>query len=455
MRLGRKNDMLNGPEWVSIMRFSVPLMFGNLLQQLYNTVDGMVVGNYIDSAALAAVGNCSAISFFLISFAIGISTGCGIVIAQCFGAQKHDEVKGTVSSGAILMLGVGVLISLLGIIFARPILAQLLRIEDPAVLEYAVTYLKIYCAGLVLTYGYNLISAALRAVGDSAATLYFLAISSVVNLVLDLVLVKPMGVAGAALATVIAQGLCFVCCVVYMYARHPAFRFGKGDFTVQPDKLLLCLRLGIPGALQQCSVSLGHLVMQRLVNHFGVVTMAAYTVGAKIERYVSIPLSGMQMGISTFTGQNVGAEKPERIKRGLYQSELVAIIITAALSIPAYIFARPLVSIFGLTGDEITQAVEYVRFLVPLCTVIFAMYFIFNGLLQGAGDVMYTTFCSLSSLIARIIYAYVMTFVFSASYSICWYSIFISNAWSLVFAAGRYYSGAWKKKSQKIIQSKQ
>lgn len=446
--------MTTGSEWVRILLFAVPLMVGNLLQQLYNTVDGIVVGNFVDSNALSAVGNCSTIANFLISFAIGISTGCGIAIAQYYGAKRNDDVQSTAFSGMVLILAIGAAASLIGIVFCRPILTGILKIKSEAVLTYAVPYLRIYSAGLLLTYGYNMISAALRAIGDSAVTLYFLALSSVLNLVLDLILVKPMGVAGAALATVIAQALCLILCAVYVYIRYPIFRPTRSTFSLQKDKLLLCLRLGLPGAFQQCSVGFGQIVMQRLVNYFGVVTMAAYTVGAKVERYVAIPNAGLQVGMSTFAGQNIGAGKPERIKRGLYQLELISIILTVIISIPVYIWAAELAGLFGLTGEELTQAVEYVRFLVPVCTLIFGMYFIFNGLLQGAGDMMYTTFVSLSSLVARIIFAYTMTFAFSASYDICWHSILLSHVWSLVFAAGRYYTGGWRKKSENISQPK-
>lgn len=204
---------------------------------------------------------------------------------------------------------------------------------------------------------------------------------------------------------------------------------------------------------RQCSVTLGQIVMQRLINSFGEITMAACTAGAKIERYIFVPATGLQLGISTFTGQNLGAGKLERVKRGFRQTELVGLSIAMIIGLPTYIWAERLVSLFGLEGAALVQAAEYVRFCAPWCTLIFSAYIICAGLLQGAGDVIFTTFCSLSSLIVRIIFAYVMVYAFGAGHRVIWQSILIAYAWSLVFAWGRYFNGKWKVKYQAVIGS--
>lgn len=273
------------------------------------------------------------------------------------------------------------------------------------------------------------------------------------NLVLDLIFVKWWGISGAAIATVIAQAVCFACSVFYMVKRYPIFRFKRSEFKPDKSKVSLCLQMGIPAALQQCSVSLGQIAMQRLVNHFGEITMAAFTVGSKIERYAVLPVTSMQLGLSTFTGQNLGAKKMERVKKGLYQSVLMGVIITTCITIPMHIFAEPLAQLFALDGEHLVQAVQYVQFYAPICGVTFAAYLICAGLLQGSGDVMFTTFISLSSLLARIIYAYVMTYRFGAEYTICWTSILLSHIWSFVFAWQRYFSGKWKLKNKAILEA--
>jgi putative MATE family efflux protein len=305
---------------------------------------------------------------------------------------------------------------------------------------------------LIFTYGYNYIAFVLRAMGDSKATLYCLAVASILNLILDWILVPQSGVIGAAMATVLSQCVCFLFSYFYMARNYKFFALENIKICLDREKARQCIALGLPSIMQQCSVSLGQGAMQRLVNQYGNVTMAAYTVGSKMERYSTVPVLAVQQGMSTFTGQNMGAGQEERVRKTLWDSEIMILILTSVLCIPIAVFAKTLVGLFGVSGEILRQAIEYVQFCMPWCTWIFGVYLVCAGVLQGAGDVKYTTFISLSSLVVRALVAYIGAFYFDAKYPIIWQSILIAYVWSLVFVVIRYFGGRWKKKSEAIMK---
>lgn len=447
-----KTDMTEGAGWKKILVFSIPIMLGNLLQQMYNTIDGIIVGRMVDSDALAAVGNCATVSALLIAVAMGFSAGCSIIIAHYMGAKREDELKATFATGLILVIALSIVFMAVGIVGHHWLLGVVLNIKDEVILEYAKGYLIVYCIGLIFTYCYNYIAYILRAMGDSRATLYFLAVASVMNLLLDMIFVRRMGVVGAAWATVVSQCVCFLFSYHYMSKHYAIFAFKNLPFRPDREKVGQCITLGLPSVMQQCSVSLGQGAMQRLVNSYGGVTMAAYTVGSMMERYCTVPILAVQQGMSTFTGQNMGAGREGRVKKTLWHTEIMILILTSIVSIPIAVFAPRFAALFGVSGEILNQAVEYVRFAMPWCTWIFAAYLACAGVLQGAGDVKFTTFISLSSLAVRAIVAYIMAGCFHAEYPIIWQSLLISYVWSIVFAWIRYFSGVWKKKSEAIMK---
>ncbi len=449
-------DMTEGIEWRKILIFAIPIIIGTLLQQLYNTVDGIVVGRYVNSDALAAVGNCTTLARFFLAFSQGFSNGCGVIISQFYGARQKNNMKKAAGTGILIALGLGVFFSAFGLIFHNWILTSALKIEEASVAHYANQYFTVYCIGLIFTYAYNFIAYTLRAMGDSRATLYFLALTSILNLILDLFMVPLFGIAGAATATVISQCVCAVVSYIYMIKRYPELNFVKAK-TLRLDKemALKCINLGIPAILQQCSVSLGNLTMQRLVNSYGSVTMAAYTVGSKVEGYLHAPAQGIQQSMSVFTGQNVGASNYDRVKKGLYQALMINVAVTLVLGIGFNIAATPVVALFGVEGEVLKEAVEFVKFTAPFNMMIFSIYFTCAGLIQGSGDVGYATFVSLSALAMRVLFSYVMKYGFGADYHILWRSALVSNGLSLVLAWARYFAGTWKKKSKKIVGEKE
>ena len=445
--------MTEGIEWKLILSFAIPIILGNMLQQLYNTVDGIVVGNYVNSNALAAIGTCSTLARFFLCFSMGFSNGCGVIVSQLYGARQDSEIRKAFTTGMIIALGLGVLLSAFGLICHGWILSSLMNIKDPDVFAYADTYFVIYCMGLIFTYIYNFIAYILRAFGDSRATLYFLALTSILNLVLDLLMVRWWGIAGAAIATVISQLVCAIVSYIYMTRRYDSLNIRFSEYRVDGPMAKKCVTLGIPAILQISSVSIGNIIMQRLVNSFGSTVMAGYTVGVKMESYMHAPLQGIQQSMATFTGQNVGAGKLDRVKRGLYRALLINMIACAVVALICLIAGDALGRMFGLEGESLNFAVKMIRFYSYVAPTLFffGAYFCCAGLIHGSGDVAYATFVSLFALASRVVYSYVGVYAFSASEAVLYHSTMLSNGLSMVLAWAGYFSGKWKDKSKKIL----
>jgi len=446
--LSPKNDMTTGPEWRRLLFFALPIMAGQFLQQLYNTVDGIVVGNYIGDGALGAVGACTTLAYVFLAFSIGFGNGCGVMIAQLYGAKRMDELKRAVATALIVLTGMGVAALLIGFFGTGWLTSTLLNIRDARLAEMAMDYFSIYALGLVFQFVYNCVASILRAVGDSKATLYFLCVSAVLNLVLDVAFVAGLGwgVAGAAIATVLAQFVCVIVCFVYMFGRYPFFRFRRGEFRFSPPLGALCLKLGIPITLQQCIVSFGNVFMQRLVNHFGEVTMAAFTCGMRIENYCMVPALSLNSAMSMFTGQNIGARDLDRVERGWRAAVKMAIAITATIATGLFIFASPLAGLFGVKGESLARAVEYIRF-ISYMMILFSVYQATVGVIQGSGDVLYSGFCSLSTLGMRVLLAYMLVYLFDFGYPVIWRTIPVGWVLALVLSITRFRNGKWKEKA--------
>lgn len=439
--------MTEGAEWKLILLFTLPLMAGNLLQQLYNTVDGIIVGNFVGPGALSSVGTCTPLTMLFIALAMGMSTGCSIVVSQYFGAKRIEDMRKSVATSMILLTLMGAVLSIVGYLASGFLLRVVLNVED-AYLADAMTYFSIYALGLVFQFIYNISAAILRSLGDSSATLYFLLVSSVANVVLDLwfVIGFHWGVAGAAVATVISQFLSAVVCVIYMFKKHSILRFQKGEFRYYPDKGALAMKLGIPTTLQQCVVSCGHLAVQRLINSFELTNaglMAGYTAAMRIENFVLIPVFGFNMGVATFTGQNIGAGKYERVSKGLWRTELMGVGTCLAMGIVAYVFASPLVRLFGLDGDALGYGVQYLHFLSPLFSI-FCFYLVLAGVIQGSGDVMWSAAATVSSLVFRVCTAYLLAYATPVGYAAAWVSIPLGWVWALLIVGFRYKFGPWR-----------
>lgn len=450
MDLAERGNMVQGKEWKHILLFTLPLMVGHALQQLYNTVDGIVVGNYIGDAALAAVGTCAPLTLVFIALSIGMSNGSSVVVAQYYGAQKYDEMRRAVSTALLMLFALGAVLSVVGVLVARPMLAHVLNV-GPAYLDYAADYFRVYAIGLVFQFIYNACAAMMRALGDSRATLYFLLVSSVVNVGLDLlfVITFQMGTAGAAWATIISQAMAALVAVIYMYRRHPLLAIPFRQLRFYGDSAALCMKMAVPTTLGQCVVSCGSLALQRLVNSFDLLypgIMAGGTAGMRVDSFITIPIFSFNVAVSAFTGQNVGAGRLDRVERGRRAATLMSLAICLVISAIGVIFRGPLVELFGVSGQALYFGKLYLTIFCP-GLLLFSLHMSTSGVMQGAGDVKYNTFVTLSSFALRCILAYTLAYLTPLSYYAIWLATPLSWAYNIVMSWTRFYSGKWKEKS--------
>ena len=448
-----RSDMTVGSEWKELLLFSLPIMAGQFLQQLYNTVDSIVVSRYggatveICNAMFAAVGSCTSLIFLFLAISLGLANGGGVLIAQLYGARRETELRRAASTLLITQAALGAALAIFGSLGAELLVVGLMRVTDAASRDYAIQYFAIYAVGLIFQYIYNAVAGVLRAVGDSKASMYFLIVSAGLNTVLDLwfVISFGWGVIGVAAATVIAQAVCAAFSIFYMFRRYPIFRFKRHEFVFDTGKFRLCLKLGIPAIIQQAVVSLGNVFIQRLVNSFGQITMSAYNAGNRMESYALIPIFGMNNAEASFTGQNVGAQKYDRVKRGWRYGTIMSCVMSVIIAVLLYIFSTDFAQLFSLSGEALNQAVEYQRWM-SCVIILFAIYMPTSGLLQGAGDVMWTSMMSFVTLAVRVAAAYAMVYAFDVGYAACWLNIPFGWGLGMLLGIPRYLAGSWKSK---------
>lgn len=442
-----KKDMTNGKEWKLILLFTLPIMAGNLLQQLYNTIDGVIVGNFAGETAFAGVGTCQPLTFLFLALAMGLSVGVGIVISQFFGAGKNEQLGVAIDTALLLLGACGLALSILAVAIAPFMLRVVLSVPQ-AVLPFAVRYFRLYALGLFFQFIYNGIAATLRGFGDSKAILYFLMIATVLNTGLDLlfVVVFGWGVAGAAVATVIAQIGCASTSYIYLRRKLP---FSKGGEHWNGGIASTMAKLGLPIAAQQSIVAFGNGSMQRLVNGFGATTpgvIAAFGAGVRLDSFIHVPIMGFQSGLASFTGQNIGAGKLDRVKRGLRVSLLMSMSTTIVMSLLLYTFATPVVTLFGLTDNALSIGVEQVRYLTMFFWM-FSGYMTLGGLLQGSGDTLVQSATTLTALIMRILSGYLAVEFGLLGYNAAWVTTPIGWGFAIAISYTRFFTGGWKKKA--------
>ena len=378
-------SMTQGTPWKALVRFAIPLLLGSLFQQLYHTVDTMMVGRLVSEQALSSVGTCGVLTNLLIAFSTGFSVGTGVISAQLYGAGRRDAITKNAYTSLVFLTGMGVVIALVGVFFGSFLLEHLVSVPE-ALLNDAAAYFRICAVGFVFLFGYNAVASLLRSIGDSKASLYFLMISSAVNVALDYAFIAwcGMGVAGAAWATVISQAVACAVSFAYMQKRYELFRFRGKQLRVHYKDIVLLVKTGTPMALQSMVGTVFNLFMQRLVNSFGAAMTASYTVVSRYEGYMHLPTNGMNQSISTFAAQNKGAGDIDRIRKGLRQAILVATIVTGALSVGSYLLAPQITAAFGISGQSAVYCTQHIRILAfPF--MLFSLYFPCTGMYQGVG----------------------------------------------------------------------
>ncbi len=437
-------DLTVGNEGKLIWRFAVPMLIGNMFQQLYQLVDTIIVGNVLGKQALAAVGSTSPIIFSMLALIIGITSGFGVIISQYFGAQQIDKVEKAISTMLIALGSLSVVMGGLGLILNMHIL-HWLRFPDE-IIPQAYTYMNIFFGSTIIIFAFNSISSILRGLGDSKTPLYFLIIATLVNIALDLlfVMVFKWGVAGAAWATIIANAGAFFTAVIYLNRTHKLMNLHNLKVVFDKDIFKEGVRIGLPTGLQQTVVGLGMMALLGIVNKFGTDVIAAYAIGGRIDSFISLPAMALSAALATFTGQNLGAGKIDRIKRGLGYTVKIAMVFCIVLIALIIIFRQQLVSMFNNDLEVIRIGSEYLT-IVNSFYFLFILMFIFNGVLRGAGDTLVPMFITILSLwIVRVPLAAILS-QYMGEHGI-WWSIPIAWFVGMLGAFIYYLSGKWKTK---------
>lgn len=437
-------DLSSGNEFKLILHFATPMLLGNVFQQLYNVVDSIVVGNFIGKEALAAVGASFPILFTLISLVLGVAIGSTIVIAQFFGAKDMKNVKRTIDTLYIFLAIASVIISIVGITFSTEIF-RLIRMPEEAIPE-AVAYFNIYIGGAILFFGFNGTSAILRGLGDSKTPLYFLMLSTVLNIILDLVFIVwfGWGIRAVAFATLLAQGIAFISVVLYLNKTHPVIKLTLRRMIFDKDIFLKGAKIGFPIGFQQAFVALSMMAMYWLVNRFGTNATAAYSVVFRIDSFAAMPAMNFANAFSTFVGQNLGANRPERVRTGLWATFKMTTTIAVTISLIAIIFSRPLMQLFTQDPAVIEIGASYLK-IVAFFYITFSTMFVVGGVMRGAGDTFVPMLITFFALwVVRIPVCYFLSEKFG--YIGLWWGIPVAWVIGMSLSYLYYLTGRWKKK---------
>ena len=440
------NDMTSGSPTRLILKFSIPMLIGNLFQQLYNIIDAVIVGNYVGKDALAAVGATGALNFLIFSLALGLSAGISIVISQFFGAKDDENVKKSFATAAYTIVGASIIMGIVGFFLSRPLL-ELLNTPD-AIIDQSVIFMKISCIGIIGVGAYNGIASVLRALGDSISPLFFLIIACIVNIILDLifVIIFHWGVAGVAFATIISQMIAAIGSIIYAVTKVKILQMPLKEF--RPDRRIFkkCLSLGLPVALQNSLISFSVMSLQGVVNSYGVTVMAASTAASRIEQLILQPGMSVGAAVASFTGQNIGAGSIERVKKGFVSATKIMITFSIIMLPLIYFGGEIIMKWFTSSADVEVMRIGVEALRVPCffySTV--GMIFVTRNLLSGAGDMKIAMLMGLSEVLCRVLFANLLSARFG--YQGIWWATVLT--WSITAIVGilRYYSGKWKNKS--------
>lgn len=438
-------DFTTGRIGRQIILFSIPIILGNFFMQLYQFADTIIVGQFLGEDALAAVGASMPVVFAVVALVIGIGSGASVVISQYFGAKDYEKVRVTSDTLHIFLVAAGIVIAILGIFFSEDIF-RLTNLPENLI-PMATEYLQIYLGGIFLMFGFNTISSILRGMGDSKTPLYFLIISSVINVLLDLlfVVVFEWGIKGAAWATVIAEGVAYLIAIIYINRTNAIFKVHLLKLKFNTRIFKLCVDYGLPTGIQQSFVALSAVALMSIVNDFGTNVIAGYNIGMRVEGLAVIPAMNFAMALSSFVGQNVGAGRYDRVIKGLKMtllfSSLTCIVITSII----IIFDDYILGMFIDNPAVIKVGAEYLV-IASLFYLLFSTMFIINGMLRGAGAVMFPMVSTLVALwVVRIPMAiWLSSFMGETG---IWWAIPIGWGVGCVLSILYYMSGKWKNHS--------
>lgn len=431
-------DLTNGNVTKSMLQFSAPMIMGNLLQQLYNVADTYIVGKYIGPGALAAVGSSFTLMTFLTSIILGLCMGSGIVFSMLFGARNEERLKSSFFMSFLFIGIVTVILNLSVLIFIDPLL-KLLQIP-PEILMETKSYLQVIFYGIIFTFFYNYFASLLRGMGNSLIPLVFLAIAALLNIVLDVLFITSfdMGVAGAAWATIISQAVSAVCVTLYCFWKLPMVRLKRRDCHLDLVVLQDIFQYSILTCVQQSIMNFGILMIQGLVNKFGVAVMAAFSAAVKIDSFAYMPVQDFGNAFSTFIAQNHGAGKKERIQQGIRSAIKIALFFCIIISIGVYVFARPLMLIF-IKPEELeilSIGIQYLRIEGAFYCGIGCLFLLY-GYYRGIGKPGVSVVLTIISLGTRVILAYAFASIPAIGLVGIWWAIPIG--WILADVVGLLY----------------
>ncbi|OHD22353.1 MAG: MATE family efflux transporter [Spirochaetes bacterium GWB1_59_5] len=440
-------DLTQGGETRTIITFALPMLIGNVFQQFYNMVDSIVVGNFVGTTALAAVGTAFPVIFLMISLVMGLTMGTTILVAQYFGAKADAKVRAAVDTGYITLFWAGLVMSIVGVLSTNAILTLLKVPAD--VFPEASAYLRIIFAGLLAMFGYNAISAILRGLGDSKTPLYLLMAASLLNVILDLlfVVVFGWGVPGVAWATVISQGASFAGGLIYVNKKNRLVSLNIKNLVFDKEIFKHSLRIGLPTGIQQTMVSLGMMALTRIVNGHGTATIAAFSAASRLDSFASMPAMNLSQAISTFTGQNMGAGKTERVKRGHLSAVIAGGAISIAVGAIVILFGKPLMGMFTSDAEVMAIGARYLT-IVGATYLLFSTMFINNGVMRGAGDAFIPMINTILALwVIRIPCAILFSVYLGMGADGIWWSVPAGWLMGATFSTWYYLGGRWKRKA--------
>ncbi|MDU2671313.1 MAG: MATE family efflux transporter [Clostridium sp.] len=412
-------DMTQGSPVKHILLFSIPLLIGNVFQQFYSMVDTIIVGRFVGVDALAAVGSTGSLVFLINGFALGLTSGFSVMVSQRFGANDEKGLRKAVSSSVVLCAALVVILTTTSLIAAKPLL-HLMNTPDN-IFNDAYIYVAIIFAGIVTTVAYNMMASILRALGDSKSPLYFLIISSILNIVLDLVFIInfKMGVAGAAYATIISQGVSAILCFIYILKKYAILKLSRKDYNVKKSMYIKHLKIGIPMALQFSITALGLITVQGALNVLGSTVIAAYTASSKALQLVMQPAVTYGVTMATYCGQNLGAKRYDRIKDGVNKAVKISIITSIISGFVLIAFGTQFVKLFIENPDA--QIIAYSKQVLTVSGIFFiplGLIFIFRNALQGIGESFVPMMAGVAELGARALVAFTLP-AFWGFFGIC------------------------------------
>ena len=438
-------DMTKGSPLRLLIQFSIPILIGNLFQQAYTLADRIIVGRFVGDTAFSAIGATNALSMMFMSMCMGAAIGTGVVVSQYFGAKDEEGTAASIANGSYACLLIALVMTVIALLATKPVLLMLNTPES--LLSDALTYMYIFMGGLLAVAAYFTPFSILRALGDSKTPLIFLVVCSLLNIALDVLFVVGLrtGVAGAAIATVLSEALAAVACIIYAFLKVPQFRQAFRHKTIRRDLISKTLGVGIPTRLQYALIYVSSIILQRVVNGFGEAVIGAFTATTQIELLVQQIFAALGAAVVTYTGQNIGAGRHERVALGVAAAMKISAVVSVVLLAVFWLFGRPIMSIFVTNAEIISIAAGGIHitslFLMGLGGVQILRY-----MLNGAGDSMYALMNGGVEVVARVAFAVGLTAIpFIGMWGI-WLTTGLTWVVTALFALGRYKHGAWKSK---------